>query len=192
MQAEPQKVHRKECRRENIPGHAHFLTFSCFQRRRFLIKDRTRKWLVESIAIAMETHRVDLWAYVIMPEHVHLVVFPREEQYDIGAILKSIKQPVAKRAVNFVRDEAPEFARHMEERRPNGDRSLRFWQRGGGYDRNLYSDGEVWEKIQYIHGNPVKRGLVGTEIEFLWSSAADFAGIRSGPLDLNWENLPRE
>src|SRR5437773_12154705 len=132
-------VYRKRCRREDIAGHAHFLTFSCFQRHAFLSRDRSRMWLMDSIALALEKHHLDLWAYVIMPEHVHLILFPREETYDIGGVLSSIKQPVAKRAVNFVRREAPEFAPHMEDRQPNGNCSLRFWQRGGGYDRNLYS-----------------------------------------------------
>jgi len=64
-------IHRKRCRRENLTGHAHFLTFSCFHRRLYLSRDRTRQWLIESIAHSMTQHRFDLWAYVIMPEHVH-------------------------------------------------------------------------------------------------------------------------
>jgi putative transposase len=47
----------------------------------------------------------------------------------------------------------------------------RFWQRGGGYDRNLFSDAEVTEKVQYIENNPVRAGLVNIPSEYRWSSA---------------------
>jgi putative transposase len=60
--------HRKACRRFNEPGHAHLLTLSCFCRRPFLSKDRSRMWLVEAIDRAREKHAFDLWAYVVMPE----------------------------------------------------------------------------------------------------------------------------
>src|SRR5438477_13196665 len=79
VQTASENLHHKQCHRENLPGQAHFLTFSCFQRRPFLAKDRTRNWLIESIAAATVKHHLDLWAYVIMPEHVHLIIFPRKE-----------------------------------------------------------------------------------------------------------------
>src|SRR5580704_11953175 len=55
--------HRKACQRFNEPGHAHALTFSCFCRRPFLSKDRSRMWLVEAIDQARQIHAFDLWAY---------------------------------------------------------------------------------------------------------------------------------
>jgi putative transposase len=126
-----------------------------------------------------------------MPEHVHLVVYPRERAYDISAFLSTMKQSVSKRAVLFVRRNAPGFARHMLDRQPNGRTCLRFWQRGGGYDRNLYSDQETWEKIGYIHANPVRRGFVERPEDWEWSSAADYLGVRHGPIALTWTGVPR-
>jgi putative transposase len=69
------------CRRFNIPGHAHELTFSCFQRLPLLERDRTRGWLIEAIGEARKRERFDLWAFVIMPEHAHLLVHPRAPDY---------------------------------------------------------------------------------------------------------------
>ncbi|HEX2972021.1 MAG TPA: hypothetical protein VHP11_06790 [Tepidisphaeraceae bacterium] len=126
-----------------------------------------------------------------MPEHVHLILLPREIDYDISAILSTVKQSVAKRAILFVNQQAPAFADRMLDRAPNGDPTLRFWQRGGGYDRNLYTPKEIWEKINYVHGNPVERGLADSPGDWLWSSAADYAGIRQGPLPINWDSIPR-
>jgi putative transposase len=87
--------HRKACRRINEPGHAHSLTFSCFSRRPFLSKDRSRRWLVEAIDRAREKHAFDLWAYVVMPEHVHLLIWPRKPVYSTSRMLTSIKLPVS-------------------------------------------------------------------------------------------------
>ena len=64
-----------------IPGHAHLLTFSCFRRMPLLSKDRTRRWFLEALGAARSALEFDLWAWVIMPEHVHLLIYPRREGY---------------------------------------------------------------------------------------------------------------
>ncbi len=180
----------KNCKRYNNPGDAHALTFSCFQRRPFLCKDRSRQWLIEAINRAREEHRFHIWAYVIMPEHAHLLIWPVDLKYDVSKILKSIKQSVASRALAFVRREAPEFLRQMEDRQPNGTIHYRFWQRGGGYDRNVNEPNTVYEQIEYMHNNPVRRRLCEKAEDWQWSGAADLAGLRTGPLRIDRESLP--
>ena len=181
---------RKTCKRYNLPGHAHALTFTCFRRYVFLSKDRSRTWLTEAIQRAQEKHSFDLWAYCIMPEHAHILLWPTNPVYDISKILKSIKQSVAKRALLRVQRKAPGFLKWMEDRQPNGKVSYRFWQRGGGYDRNVVEPKTVYQHIDYIHLNPVRRGLCTRPEEWLWSSAAAYANIRKGPAPLQLESLP--
>jgi putative transposase len=165
--------------------------FSCFHRRPFLFRDRTRGWMVDAIALTRERHRVDLWAWVIMPEHIHLLICPREPEYSISRILSTLKQPVSKRAILFVENEARSFIPQLTDRQPNGKESLRFWQRGGGYDLNLWRPEKVWEKIDYLHANPVRRGLVERPEDWVWSSYRDHAGIGHVPLPIDRESLPR-
>jgi putative transposase len=181
--------HRKTCQRYNIPGHAHALTFSCFRRQAFLSKDASRQWLSEGIDRARQKLHFHVWASVIMLEHAHLLVWPTEPVYDISDLLNSIKQSVAKRALLFVHRHAPEFLPRMEDRRPNGKEHFRFWQRGGGYDRNVFELATVFEQIVYMHNNPVRRGLCVKPEDWLWSGAADYAGLRVGPLRLDRESL---
>lgn len=90
---------RKQCRRHDDPGHAHALTFSCYRRLPLLSKDRTRAWLIESIAEAGHSECFDLWAYVIMPEHVHVLLAPHPDTPGISRILWRIKRPVACKAI---------------------------------------------------------------------------------------------
>ncbi len=183
-------THRKTCKRYNDPGHAHALTFSCFRRQPFLSKDRIRAWLAEAVDRARERHRFHVWAYVIIPEHAHLLVWPAEPAYDVSDILNSVKQSVAKRALAYVRRAAPAFLPRMEDRQPSGTVHYRFWQRGGGYDRNVVEPVTVYQQIEYIHNNPVRRGLCARAEDWLWSSAADYAGVRVGPLRTNTGSLP--
>jgi len=182
--------HRKTCKRYNIPGHAHGLTFSCFQRQPFLTKDRSRQWFVEAVDRAREKLPFHVWAYVIMPEHVHLLVWPTEAPYDISDVLNSIKQSVAKRALTYVRRHAPAFLSRMEDRQPNGDVHYRFWQRGGGYDRNVFEPNAAFEQITYFHNNPLRRKLCEKPEDWLWSSAADYLHLRQGPLRIDFASLP--
>ena len=80
-------------------------------------------------------HAFDLWAYVFMPDHVHLVIYPRCDDYSISRILLSIRQPVARKAIAYLKVHHPEGLRAMA----TGQRArpYHFWQKGGGYDRNI-------------------------------------------------------
>ena len=108
----------------------------------------------------------ELWAYVVMPEHVHLVICPQEETYSMAAILTEVKSPAAKSILRLhpsLRDEC-RIARKA--RRDE----FALWEVGGGYDRNLFTVREAWEKIRYAHANPVRRGLVEDPFDYPWSS----------------------
>ena len=72
--------------------------------------------------------------------------------------------------------------REMADIAPDGQASYRFWQRGGGYDRNLWSPEEIHEKIHYIHANPVRRGLVVRPEDWPWSSVHDYTGSTNRPM----------
>jgi len=78
MELSPRRVgaQRKRLRRADNPGDARFLTFSCFRRQPLLSRERSCRWLLDAMDRARETHGFDLWAFVIMPEHVHLLVYP--------------------------------------------------------------------------------------------------------------------
>ena len=180
----------KTCRRYNDVGHAHFLTFSCFRRQPLLSRDRSRQWMLESIDRARKRHDFHLWSYVIMPEHVHLLIWPARSEYSISAILKSLKQSVARRALTFVEQNSPSFLRQMEDRQPNGRVAYRFWQRGGGFDGNLTEPATIWRTVEYIHANPVRRGLCDRPTDWKWSSAIEMEHPGTGELLLDLESFP--
>jgi len=125
-----------------------------------------------------------------MPEHVHLLIWPTPSQSKVGPILSTIKQSVSKRALKWARDHAPAFLEHLADVAPDGSVTHRFWQRGAGYDRNLWSPIHIWETIDYIHTNPVHRGLCGSPEEWEWSSARAYQDLDAGPLPIDRDHMP--
>ena len=71
----------------------------------------------------------------------------------------------------------------------------RFWQPGGGYDRDIARTATLRSMIEYLHANPVRRGLVAKVENWEWSSARWYAGMRPAPIAIDalaLEELSRE
>ena len=161
----------------NEPGHAHYLTFSCQHGFPLLSRDRTRQWTVDAINAARKRHEFDLYAYVIMPEHVHLLVRPRCSVYRMEEFLKAVKRPVAWNAKQFLLESANhEWLGRLTVTK--GKRKVfRFWEAGGGFDRNITRVEDLRPIAGYIHENPVRRGLAAKATDWPWSSARYYAGL---------------
>ncbi len=176
MEQDPSRFdHRqKKVRHFDEPSHAHFLTFSCYHRLPLLNKDRSRHWLIEALQGARQKHGFDLWGWVIMPEHVHLLLWPKPG-YRTQTILADIKRPVGQQAIRWLEVNRPDFLERLTVR--NRNRSYhRFWQAGPGQDRNIYDPNAAHQVLEYIHNNPVRRSLVELPEQWQWSSAQDWAG----------------
>ncbi len=76
----------------NEPGHAHFLTYSCYQSLPLLSTDRTRRWVTDALQKTRERLNVALFAYIIMPEHVHVALLPLSADHRMENILASLKR----------------------------------------------------------------------------------------------------
>ena len=123
---------KKTRRAFNIPGHAHYLTFSCYHGYALLSKDTTRRWLIEAVQEARWRHEMDVHAYVIMPEHVHLLVRPRQTVYRMADFLQAVKRPVSWKAKQFLVESGDRewLARLTVKKGTRG--VFRFWEAGGG------------------------------------------------------------
>lgn len=150
------------------------LTFSCFRRYPFLTRDRTRNWFIEALEVHRQRWPIDLWSWVIMPEHVHLIVAPQESGVLVGRFAGSVKEHVARRAIDWLETNAPDWIPRITVTEGNRIRR-RFWQPGGGYDRNIDDVQTLLTMIEYLHANPVRRGLVERAIDWEWSSARWYA-----------------
>jgi putative transposase len=176
---------RKHKRTFNDAGHAHFLTYSCYQRLPLLSKDTSRQWVLDAFENVRQQFELDFWAYVIMPEHVHLLIHPRSDQYKIEHILAALKRPVSARAKAFLEERGEnEWLRKLTVTRGTRE-SFRFWQAGGGYDHNMWNERPIREAINYIHANPVRRGLANDPLEWEWSSVQFWEGDGAAKFSLD-------
>jgi putative transposase len=185
----PRPSHDYHRKAVNTPGHAHELTFSCYQKFQFLKAERTCQWQADAIQSAREKHSFDLWAFVFMPDHVHLIVFPRRPEYEMRQILSGIKLPVARRAIAYLETQNSPWLAQISRQRGSRIERL-FWQSGGGYDRNITNGKTLLKMIDYLHHNPVRRGLVERASDWKWSSAGHFEGgyspIPLDPIPFEW------
>jgi putative transposase len=184
------KYVRKRRVRCNEQGSPRELTFSCYKQFQFLARERTREWFRDALEKARAEFGFQLWAYVIMPEHVHLLVNPGVGVDDdqVSRFLQSLKEPVARKAVAYLKHASPKWLERTTVREGQRVRH-RFWQPGGGYDRNVLSTEALRAMIDYIHANPVRRGLVSHAEDWEWSSARWFAGLRPARIEMNAEVL---
>jgi len=174
---------RKRLKRIENTGTARLLNFSCYQNRPLLTDDRFKQFVVDALISTKATHDYDLWAFVIMPTHVHMLIWPRTP---VAGLLKSLKQSVSRRAVQHAKSNHPNVLERMID--PKGVH--RFWQRGGGFDRNLWDPEAIWEAIDYIHANPVQDRLCRSPKDWKWSSAPYFTDRSPAPVTLDLQSLP--
>jgi putative transposase len=174
----------KRRRRYAEPGQPRELTFSCYRRFPFLGRERTRQWFREALEVAREKSGFHVWAYVLMPEHVHLLVYLGQRPEQMGRFLQYLKEPIARKAVAYLKENAPEWQERLKVREGLRQRH-RFWQPGGGYDRNITTPWGLRSVIDYIHANPVRRGLAAKAEDWEWSSARWHAGLRPVKIEID-------
>jgi putative transposase len=148
----------------------HFLTFSCYQRKPKLAAPRTRSVFERSLELTRLDYGFCVAGYVIMPEHVHLLI-TEPDAGPLSTALQALKQSVS---------------RTLALRAPEP-----FWQ-ARYYDFNVWSEEKRVEKLRYIHRNPVRRGLVEKPEDWQWSSFRHYATGVEGAVEIESEWTARK
>jgi putative transposase len=144
------------------------------------------EWFRDALQAARAEFDFQIWAYVLMPEHLHLLVYPVAHPERMAKFLQALKEPVARKVIAHLKQNAPDWLPRLAVREGKRLRH-RVWQPGGGYDRNITTAAGLRAEIDYIHFNPVKRGLVAKAEVWEWSSARWFVGIR--PVKVEMDNM---
>jgi putative transposase len=146
----------------NLPGHRHFVTFTTYKRRRFLMPERTRDIVVEVLQKSLSTHQTLCSGFVVMPNHVHAILFG-DETFIVSRFVQVWKKTTSYRIKQFYERELTEYLDACPNDGP-------IWQ-PGFYDFNVESDEKNNEKLDYMHHNPVVDQLAPISVSWLWSSA---------------------
>jgi len=170
-----------DLKRYQQSGDLHFVTFSCYHRLAYLGTASVRELFERSLEAIRLRYEFVVTGYVVMPEHVHLLV-SEPLRGTLARALQALKLSVAVQS-----------------------RQRPFWQRQY-YDFNVHSEKKRIEKMRYMHRNPVVRGLVARPEDWSWSSFRHYAtGLRGtveiesfwtaagrGGLPENWRSLMKE
>lgn len=153
-------------------GNIHFLTFSCYRRQANFGSGPLRDIFESALERTRQSYGMLVYGYVVMPEHVHLLV-SEPERNNLARALQSLKQSVARTLALWADDP--------------------FWQ-ARYYDFNVWSEKKFTEKLRYIHRNPVLRGLVKLAEDWRWSSFCHYASGKSGRVEIEsqWTASRRE
>lgn len=146
-------------------GVFHFLTFSCHRRLPLLGTGAAYRIFEAELEKVRRRYRFVVAGYVLMPEHVHLLVGEPDER-SLSVSLQVLKQETSKKL------------------KPPG--MAQFWQRRY-YDFNVWSEGKRVEKLRYMHRNPVRRGLADKPEDWPWSSFRHYATGERGPVEIESE-----
>jgi len=151
-------------------GHLHFITFSCYRRLPLLRSARARNEFVRSLDRVRKEYGFKLVGYVVMPEHVHLLI-SEPARGTLSTVLKMLKQRVS-RLLRYQPPRRVSDAHRSFQSAWLPDSCLpQFWQKRF-YDFNVWSRKKKVEKLGYMHANPLKRGLVDDPKHWPWSSYA--------------------
>jgi putative transposase len=137
---------------------SHFVTFTCYHRQRHLASSEARDLVVAMLERAHGRYRFLVFGFVVMLEHVHLLI-AEPERGTIANAIQSLKISSAMRSA---------------ESRETQGRRWPLWQ-PRYYDRNVRDYREFVEKLRYIHRNPVRRGLCERPEDWRWSSFRHYA-----------------
>ena len=150
-------------------GQSHFITFCCYSRRKLLTSPTSMRVFELALERIRRTFGLRIYAYVVMPEHVHVLLSEPDRQ-TLADALKSLKQGVSRRLI--------ENAEH-------------FWQKRY-YDFNIRDYPQFMEKLRYIHRNPLKAGLCERPEDWEWSSFRHYATGCEGTVEIESEWTARK
>lgn len=143
----------------------HFLTFSCYRRKPLLDSTPAYEYFELQLETVRQQYRFVVAGYVLMPEHVHMLV-SEPQAAALSLAIQVLKQQTS--------------------RRLNKRGEVRLWQRRY-YDFNVWSEEKAREKVHYMHRNPVRRGLVAKPEDWPWSSFLHYATGGKGIVEIESE-----
>ena len=163
MGSKPKRYQHQRC--------LHFITFSCYRRMPLLDSGAARDLFERELERVRRWYGCSITGYVVMPEHVHLLI-SEPERSELSVAIQMLKQITSHKLKA---------------------QTARFWQIRY-YDFPVWSEKKRIEKLHYIHRNPVKRGLVTRPEDWRWSSFVHCATGVEGVVEIEsqWTARKRE
>ncbi len=161
----------------------HFLTFQVVGWADVFTRKNYKDIIIDSFEYCIKEKSLELFAYVIMSNHIHVIMRSQEE--DLSSVVRDFKKYTAKRIINEIQSSGKEsrkewllsiFRYHSKYNKRNGKHQ--FWTHQN-HAIELDTNGLIDSKLNYIHMNPVRAGLVRNVEGYVYSSASNYANLES-------------
>ena len=173
-------------RNHEIP---HFVTFSVIQWVDALTREEYKEIIIESLTYCKKEKGLMLYAYVIMSNHVHLIISAREG-YNLSNILRDLKRHTSKEILKAISSNPQESKKSWmlwifksAGKKNSNNEKFQFWKQDN-HPIELDSNFLIVQKLNYLHDNPVKEGLVNNPEEYKYSSASNYCD-KGGLIEVN-------
>jgi len=158
-------------------GKAHFITTTVVDWVDVFTRKAYRDIIIDSLQYAIEHKALVVYGYVIMSNHVHIVLQAKDN--NLSDILRDFKKFTAKAILRKIQTEIESRREWMLERFKKAtethqrNKNYQFW-RYGNHAEEIYTEKFLWSKLDYIHQNPVKAGIISRPQDYRYSSASNY------------------
>ena len=163
-------------------GNIHFVTFTVHQWADVFTRQIYIDILLESLRFCQQEKGLNVYAWVVMSNHCHFIVSANEN--NLSDIIRDFKKFTAKSIYAAIENNKQESRKGWLLRVLKFNDKIWFWEEGY-HGEEILSQPFYEIKLNYIHMNPVKAGVVEKEDEYLNSSAGELCGIRKSKLTLS-------
>ena len=167
---------------------AHFVTFTVVGWIDVFSREQYKEMFVKSLKYCQENKALTLHAWVIMTNHVHLIISSRTNKID--HIVRDMKKYTSKQIIRSIQDNHGESRKewmlsifNFTGRNNSNNKEFQFWKQDY-HPVELNSAEKLRQRLDYLHGNPVKSGLVWEPWHYKYSSAIDYCTNEKGLLDI--------
>lgn len=165
---------------------AYFLTMTVVEWVDIFSRKSYRDIIIDSLKYCQKNKGLVIFAYVIMSNHIHLLI--NAEKENLSDIIRDFKKFTSKKIIKVIQTE-PESRRKwmlnlfsFEASKHSRNENFQFWIQEN-HPVEIFSQKFIVEKVNYIHNNPVKAGIVEKPEDYLYSSARNYADMK-GLLDV--------
>jgi REP element-mobilizing transposase RayT len=166
----------------------HFLTFSIMGWIDIFSRQRYRDMMLESMQYCRQHKGLKIGAYVIMSNHIHTIwTATNNDLSDIVRDFKTFTSKAITQAIGTETESRRDWLLYMFRfygNRTNANENFKVWT-GNNHPEEIHSESFLQTKLNYIHENPVRAGLVAEPSHYLYSSAADYEG-KKGLIEIDF------
>ena len=174
----------------------HYLTFSVVYWVDVFSRKTYRDIFLESLAYCRQHKSLEVYGYIIMTNHIHLIV--RSAESDLSGTIRDLKKYTSKAIVEAIGSNNESRREWMlrlfahAAKRQNKEGKYQLWTHDN-HAELLYSNSFIEQKLKYIHDNPVRAGIVYKAEDYLYSSARNYAEIDAmieiDRIDVKWNTI---